>query len=109
MCETAPWSKQPRPTSEGVIEDNNEAEEKDDDAMEMGPMVTTNSDTQQGQARLRIRLVMKGRASTSPPSPKRARDLEEDVFEGEFEDLSHIKRRYGQRCFSDSPPPSLRV
>lgn len=86
MCEPAPWS------NAGEEVDNDDVDD-DDEMMEER---ASNTDTQPGQARLRIRLVVKEK------SPKRQRE----VVEGK--DLNggvNLKRRCGEHYFADSPQP----
>jgi len=95
ICDRAPWSK----GVDMAVDEQGENEENDEN-MESTEVDATSR--QQGQARLRIRLVMKGKRShTTPPSPKRPRKDNSDE-----EDFSIVKRRCGERCLSESPQPS---
>lgn len=101
MCENAPWS------SSGLSRETSRREDVD--------MENSSNDgdaskvEQRGRAPLRIRLVMKGRGSDVPLSPKRSHDMMSDGDECDLDcdvDVTTVKRRCGNKAFSSSPPPT---
>lgn len=96
-CENAPWSS----NASGLKE-----EEDENTNMETDPPVT-HHETQRRQARLRIRLVLKGNHTKNNESPIKSPKRPREMSAGMDEDLSGIKRRCGERVFSESPQPTL--
>jgi len=110
MCENAPWS------SSHLSRDSyrrDDVEMETNTGMEPKTMKRSDDDAktvkQRGRAPLRIRLVMKGRASEGPSSPKRTHgDMSDSECESDYPDTSdlEVKRRCGERAFASSPPPT---